>query len=140
MTHLRKSEALANTAEKYFVEIDSTNSLAHLVYFGSITLKDVVGSFSALIRHPDFVHNMDACYDLSQAIVEIDLNETEIFSHFVEGLRDRRGANYRIAFICGDEMTKMLVDFYRLFLARTDIELFNTDTKSSAMDWLCEPA
>ncbi|MGX5174805.1 hypothetical protein ACUR5C_12355 [Aliikangiella sp. IMCC44653] len=105
-------------------------------FFNRVTLKELVDSFSALVRHPKFEKNMSACYDMRCAFVEVDLKETEIFYHFAAGMIDKRGADYRLAFVYGDEMTKMLAEFYRLFLSRTQIEVEISDCYNQTLQWL----
>jgi hypothetical protein len=105
-------------------------------FFQTVTLKELVDSFSELVRHPKFVKNMSACYDMRRAFVEVDIKETEIFYHFSAGMSEKRGADYRLAFVYGDEMTKMLAEFYRLFLSRTHIEVEISDSYKQTLSWL----
>jgi len=116
--------------------IDKAQATVHLEFSGTVSLKDLVDSFSATIHNPDFVTNMSALYDLRLANVELDLTETEIFFHFAAGLRDKRGDSYALAFVCADEMTKMVANFYRLFLVRTDIDVLICDDFKQALDWI----
>jgi|GEM_PF-2890047 len=120
------------------VYIDTQDDIAHIQLVGIIKIKELVDSFSALIRHPDFHKNIACVYDCTQALIEVNLTETEIFYHFAAGLRDKRGDQYPLAFIYGDEMTKMLVQFYRLFLARTEIDVELFYDKSEAIIWVKE--
>jgi hypothetical protein len=122
--------------DSYRVDVNAVEGIATISFIGVIRLKELVDSFSDLVRHPNFVTDMACCYDCRDGIVEVNLNETEIFYHFAAGMRDKRGSRYLLAFVYGDEMTKVLVQFYRLFLARTeiDVEIFND--KKKAMAWL----
>lgn len=123
-------------AASFRISINKIHQTAYLTFYGALSLKELVDSFSQLIRHPDFEVNMSACYDLSNALVELDLKETEIFFHFASGLRDKRGDNYKLSFIYADDMTRMLVNFYQLFLARSHIEVFSTENPDEASAWL----
>ena len=124
--------------EGYEVFIDNDEGVAHIVFGGVIRLKELVDSFSELIRHPDFIKDIACCYDCTNALVEVNLTETEIFYHFAAGLRQKRGDKYSLAFVYSDEMTKVLVQFYRLFLARTEIDVELFEHKSNAISWLKE--
>jgi len=129
---------IAESEQSFSLEFDPKSKIMHISFTGSMELKGLVASFSAVIRHPDFYFNMPACYDFSQARMDIDINTTEVIFHFVAGLRDKRGGDYQLAFVYADEMTKALVDFYRLFFSRTsiDVEIFNQ--KSDAIEWIKE--
>lgn len=124
--------------QSFNLEFDPISKIMHISFTGNMELKGLIASFSAVIRHPDFYFNMPACYDFSKARADIDINTTEVIFHFVEGLRDKRGDDYQLAFIYSDEMTKALIDFYRLFFSRTciDVEIFNQ--KSDAIEWIKE--
>ncbi|TQV74988.1 hypothetical protein FLL45_08580 [Aliikangiella marina] len=120
------------------VTIDTENKIATIALFGVINLKHLVDSFSELVRHPDFEKNICCCYDCRDALIEVNLTETEIFYHFSAGMRSKRGTEYNIAFISGDEMTEMLVQFYRLFLVRSEIHIESFKTSEEAIQWLLE--
>lgn len=120
------------------LQFDSGSKIMHIKFTGNMELKGLIASFSAVIRHPLFYFNMPACYDFSNAVMDIDINSTEVIFHFVAGLRGKRGDDYQIAFIYSDEMTKVLVDFYRLFFSRTSIDVEVFDLKSKAIEWIKE--
>lgn len=126
----------SDCTKAFSININKTHRTIYLTFYGTLGLKELVDSFSQIIRHPDFEANMSACYDLSNALVELDLKETEIFFHFASGLRDKRGDNYKLSFIYADDMTRMLVNFYQLFLARSQIEVFSTENPEEASAWL----
>ena len=123
---------------QFEVSIDTESKIALIELSGVVNLKQMVDSFSELVRHPDFEKNMCCCYDCGDALIEVNLNETEIFYHFSAGMRNKRGTDYNIAFVSGDEMTQMLVQFYRLFLVRTDIDIEMFSNKEDAYQWLLE--
>ena len=125
-------------ADGFEVEIDVEHNFGLVSFAGVVHLKELVDSYSSFIRHPQFKKNMNCCYDFANALVEINLNETEIFYHFTAGLKEKRGDGYKLAFVYGDEMTKMLSQFYRLFLSRTQIELQLYDHSDEAISWLKE--
>ncbi|MCW8875860.1 MAG: hypothetical protein OQK51_02280 [Kangiellaceae bacterium] len=132
---MKEQAALQNTLP-HQIQIDKENNLATLTFVGHIGIKQFADSFSELIRHKDFVQNMNACYRLENAYVDLNINDTEILFHFAAGMRDKRGDQYQLAFVYKDEMTKMLVEFYRLFLVRTDIEVLTTPSIQEAQSWL----
>ncbi|WP_444995175.1 hypothetical protein [Aliikangiella sp. IMCC44359] len=137
MTNLVKK---TDTSQCFDIQIDFDKKYAYLSFFGTVCLKELVDSFSSLIRHPKFEKNMASCFDFTHSIVELTLNQTEIFYHFVNGLRETRGNSYRLAAVCGDEMTKMLVQFYRLYLSRSEVDIQIFEQKVTAKNWLeqCE--
>lgn len=129
---------IASSEQSFNLEFDQESKIMHIGFAGNMELKGLIASFSAVVRHPDFYYNMPACYDFSKATMDIDINSTEVIFHFVAGMSNKRGDDYQIAFIYSDEMTKALVDFYRLFFSRTsiDVEIFNQ--KSDAIEWIKE--
>ena len=129
---------IATSEQSFNLEFDPKSKIMHIDFKGGMELKGLIGSFSAVIRHPDFYFNMPACYNFSKATVDIDINSTEVIFHFVAGLRDKRGDNYQIAFIYSDEMTKTLVDFYRLYFSRTSIDVEIFSQKTDAIRWIKE--
>lgn len=122
----------------YKIYYSSENNIMHIDFFGEIVLKDLVDSFSELIRHEKFVINIPGCYDFTDAILEVDINDTELVFQFVTGLMKKRGGEYPLAFIYSDEMTKAMLDFYRLSFSRTsiDVEIFNN--RDIAVEWVKE--
>lgn len=126
----------ASYEQSFDIHYEPESKVMHIDFTGNMELKALIASFSAVIRHEDFYINMPACYDFSNAIMDIDINATEVIFHFVSGLRDKRGDKYLLTFVYADEMTKALVDFYRLFFSRTsiDIEIFNN--KADAIEWI----
>lgn len=128
-----------SASESGFELAYETESKSMLVEFsGQLEIKELIASFSAVIRHEYFYKNMPACYDFTNAIIDIDINSTEVIFHFVAGLRDKRGSEYSLAFVYDDEMTKALVDFYRLFFSRTSIDVDIFDNRSDAIQWIKE--
>ncbi len=128
--------ALASYEQSFELYYEPESKVMHIDFTGNMELKALIASFSAVIRHENFYINMPACYDFSNAFMDIDINSIEVIFHFVAGLRDKRGDSYQLAFVYADEMTKALVDFYRLFFSRTsiDVEIFNN--KADAIEWI----
>ncbi|MET1256215.1 hypothetical protein [Aliikangiella maris] len=122
------------------VVIKNDKNYAYLSYWGVVRLFDLVDSFSLLLRDLRFKKNMAICFDFTDAMVELTLNDTEIFYHFMYGMQHKLGNSYRLAFVYGDDMTKMLLDFYRLFFARTNIDMQIYSHRFLAKLWLEEPA
>ena len=129
---------IASSQQNFELSFDPESKIMHIIFTGNMELKGLIASFSAVIRHPDFYFNMPACYDFSTATVDIDINTTEVIFHFVAGSSKKRGDDYQIAFIYSDEMTKALVDFYRLFFSRTSIDVEVFDKMPDAIEWIKE--
>lgn len=121
---------------RFLINIDKKTAIVNLQFFGVIELADFEQAFSATVNHSDFETNMAGCYDLRCALVDIDFKETESMSQFAQDLRDKRGNSYRLAFVYADEMTKMLAEFYKLFLSRTQVDVLITDDIDQATSWL----
>jgi len=133
---INQAISLTDEDKPYHLSIDKAGGIVQISFHGVMRLKELVDSFSEIIRHPDFEVNMSACYDLSNAMVDLDLKQTEIFFHFASGLRGKRGDSYKISFVYGDNMARMLVNFYQLFLAHSQIEIYITENSVEALDWL----
>lgn len=134
-----KQTNVNSSENKFEIGIENTIdgiSVAVVSFFGDIHLKELVDSCTQVLDLPDFVRNMPACFDFSQAMIDIDINSAEILFHYNAGIREKRGKEYQLALVFGDEMTKTLVDFYRLLNAMTNIDIDIFDGKEKAMNWL----
>lgn len=120
------------------VEFYPEDNFLVVSFTGEISLKEIVASISDTLRHQEFTKDMSACYDFSDAVLDIDINTLDVIFHFMAGLREKRGTHYQLALVYSDEITKTLFDFYRLMFARytVDIEVFTH--KSSALEWIKE--
>lgn len=132
------NENLASAKQGFEVSFDATHKIMHVVFFGCVYFKDIIDGFSTVIRHQEFELNMPACYDFSNATLEMNMNSTEIIFHFTSGLAEKRGKEYLLALVYNDEMTKALFDFYRLYLARTQIDVEMFKNSQTAIDWIIE--
>jgi len=110
--------------------------LIRIEFFGTVKVKQLLDAYSALFKHEKFHTEQNGIIDFSKAVVDVDLNETEIFYHFASGFREQRGENYLLALVYGDEMTKMLLNFYKLFLVRTQIEVEVLDSVAASEQWI----
>ena len=133
-----KAKEIAKSTSGFNLHFDSEDEIMHIKFDGIMSLKELVDGFSAVLRHKDFFYNMPACYDFSNAIVEIDINETEVIYHFAFGLMDKRGREYQLAFVYADGLAEAMINFYRLFFSRTliDVEMFRN--KLTAVEWIKE--
>ena len=120
------------------VEFYPEDNFLVLAFTGEISLKEIVASISDTLRHQEFTKDMSACYDFSDAVLDIDINTLDVIFHFMSGLREKRGTHYQLALVYSDEITKTLFDFYRLMFARytVDIEVFTH--KNRALEWIKE--
>ncbi len=120
------------------VEFYPEDNFLVVAFTGEISLKEIVASISDTLRHQEFTKDMSACYDFSDAVLDIDINTLDVIFHFMSGLREKRGTHYQLALVYSDEITKILFDFYRLMFARytVDIEVFTR--KSRALEWIKE--
>jgi hypothetical protein len=120
------------------VEFYPEDNFLVVAFTGEISLKEIVASISDTLRHQEFTKDMSACYDFSDAVLDIDINTLDVIFHFMSGLREKRGTHYQLALVYSDEITKTLFDFYRLMFARytVDIEVFTH--KNRALEWIKE--
>jgi hypothetical protein len=131
-----KTSTVNTKKTNYKIDFDLTNKIMITSFFGIVDLKDIIDSLSAGIRQNEFEINMSACFDFTNATVDADISATEIVFHFLTGLQDRRGNEYHLALVYSDEITKTLMDYYRLAFSRSkvDVELFQN--KDAAMNWI----
>lgn len=122
----------------FSTRLDHQSGAILVEFFGSIELKELVDGMSAVTQHPEFEVNIPACFDFTQAIIDVDLAATEVVFNFGKGLGKKRGNDYQVAFVYGDELTKTLLNFYRLFFARTKIDVDIFDNRCSALSWIRE--
>jgi len=132
------AERVSEPSSSYQISYIPEDAFMYVEYFGDMKLKSLIDSFSELIRHKNFQKNMAACYDFSNAVMDIDMPSTEVIYHFVEGLGSKRGDDYQLAFVCSDEMTKALCNFYRLFYSRKKIDVETFKNKATAIEWIKE--
>jgi len=132
------AEHVSESLSSYKISYVSEDSYMYIEYFGDMKLKQLIDSFSEVIRHENFITDMPACYDFSNAMMDINIPSTEIIYHFVEGLSSKRGNDYQLAFVYADEMTKALCNFYRLFYSRKNIDVETFKNKETAIEWIKE--
>ncbi len=121
----------------FFIDVGA--NIVFIRFSGMVTMVELVKCYSEFVRHPDFKKDMGCCYDLSEALLEVGINEIEIITQYVTGMRDKRGTSYKVAFVCTDDMAQVLSKLYRLSLVRTDIEVELFEDKKDAIIWLKEP-
>lgn len=124
------------TSAIFDIYIDKKYQTVFITLSGLVVLQDLIEAFSATLNHPDFEVNMSCIYDMRDAILDSDIKEAEIMSHYTSGFSHQRGKSYLLAFVVTEEMTKMLVEFYRLLLTQTDIQVCVTDEMTKAIQWI----
>ena len=132
------AERVSQPISPYTVSFNSENEFMYVEYFGDMKLKEIIDSFSEVVRHKAFKPDMAACYDFSNATIDVDMSVTEIIFHFVDGMSDKRGEDYQLAFVCSDEMTEALCHFYRLFYSRKNIDVETFKNTETAIEWIRE--
>ena len=130
------SDNLAPKQQSFEISFVPDHGFMKVDFYGDIHFKDIIDSLSAVIRHNEFRFNMPACYDFTNALVDIDINMIEIIYHFLVGLSDKRGNQYPLALVYSDEMTKTLFNFYRLFFSRSKIDIESFKNKDTALEWI----
>ena len=131
-----KANTITTEKSNFEISFDVDNKIMFLKFYGIVDLKDMIDSHSTGIIHQELENNMSACCDLTEATVDVDISATEIIFHFLIGLKEKRGDEYHLALVYSDEITKALMDYYRLAFSRTkvDVELFRNT--QAAINWI----
>ncbi len=118
------------------IYIDKGAGYADLLFHGGVSLEVINESLLSLIGHPAFRHNMNACYDYSDAIIETTMRDVENHAHFVEEYTGKRGANYKLALVTNETLNAAILNVYKLRISKTSIEAEIFGTKKQALTWL----
>ena len=136
--NLRNINRLEQTSTASWVDLhlDPVNGLAELKFSGKVTLDLINGSFLKLIDHPSFTTNMNACYDYSDAIIEVNMRDIEAHSQFVMQNLPKRGFNYKLAFVSNETLNNALLNVYILKISKSNVETKIFAKKKQASQWL----
>ncbi|MBV1911820.1 MAG: hypothetical protein KUG78_21180 [Kangiellaceae bacterium] len=128
------SQNVAST--RYKIKVDSQNDYAVIRFLGGVTLELANSAFLDLLDHRSFRQNMDACYDFTGAIIEMDMKELEQHAEFVAQHLHQRGSHYKLAMVTDETLNSALLSVYKLLISKTsvDAEVFGS-TKQSLV-WL----
>lgn len=120
------------------IEINNELGIAFLKFENVVTLDSINYAFIELINHPDFKHNMNACYDYSSAMIETAIRDVERHAQFVSKYLDKRGSSYRLALVSDETLNSALLNVYRLLISKTEVEAEVFTSKPMAVRWLQE--
>ncbi|MDQ7048156.1 MAG: hypothetical protein Q9M92_00915 [Enterobacterales bacterium] len=120
------------------IDFDNELGIVFLKFENEVTLDSLNYSFIELINHPDFKHNMNACYDYSNAIIETAIRDVERHAQYVAKYLDKRGSSYRLALISDETLNSALLNVYRLLISKTEVEAEVFTSKPMAIRWLQE--
>ena len=125
-----------STASRVDLRVDSSQALAVLTFSGSVTLDLINGAYLKLIDHPSFITNMNACYDYSDAIIEINMRDLEAHSQFVLRNLSIRGSHHKLAFVSNETLNSGILNVYKVKISKSDIEAKLFANKQQAIQWL----
>lgn len=125
-----------STASWVDLRLDPEQELAELTFTGSVTLDLINGAFLKLIDHPSFITNMSACYDYSDAIIEVNMPDIEAHSQFVMRNSTKRGSHYKLALISNETLNCALLNVYMVKISKSDVEAKLFANKKQASQWL----
>lgn len=121
---------------RYNIVVNNNVDYAELRFFGGVTLEIANNAFMQLLDHSLFRHNMHACYDFSEAIIETDMKELEQHAEFVSQHTHLRGTSYKLAMVTDETLNSALLNVYRLLISKTTIEAEVFGSKKQALHWL----
>lgn len=124
-----------------FVEIqfNRTGSYMDIVFHHGVSIEMLNQAFVKMVEHQDFEFNINACYDYINAFPEMDVSELENHADFISQWKHRRGNNYKLALVAGDNLSAALLHVYKLSISKTPVEAEVFSRKSQAIHWLREP-
>ena len=125
---------------RYKIALHKNVKYADLAFFGGVTLEIANDAFIELLEHRLFRHNMHACYDFTQAIIETDMKELEQHAEFVSHYTHQRGTTYKLAMVTDETLNSALLNVYRLLISKTTIEAEVFSRKKQALLWLNQDA
>ena len=121
---------------RYEILIESNKDYVEVRFFGGVTLDLVNSAFLELLGHQSFRHNMNACYDYTDAIIETDMKELEQHADFVGQYLHRRGSHYKLALVTNETLNSALLNVYKLLISKTTIEAEVFGSKKQSLIWL----
>ena len=121
---------------RFNIVLNNNVDYADLRFFGCVTLEIANNAFKQLLDHSLFRHNMNACYDFCEAIIETDMKELEQHAEFVSQHTHRRGTSYKLAMVTDETLNSALLNVYRLLISKTTIEAEVFGSKKQALHWL----
>ncbi len=131
-----KINPFIHNSPNYYLSIDKNRGYADFIFSDSVSLEVVNNAFLDLIKHPSFRHNMDACYDYSDAIIETTMQEVEKHAQFVGQYTDKRGGHYKLALVSNETLNSALLNVYKLLISKTSIEVEVFGSRRQALNWL----
>ena len=123
---------------RFEILLHKSSKYADIRFNGRVSLEIANGAFTDLLEHKLFKHNINACYDFTDAIIETDMKELEQHAEFVSQHVHRRGTHYKLAMVTNETLNSALLNVYRLLISKTTIEAEVFATKKQALSWLAQ--
>lgn len=130
---ISKHEELTSSVD---IRLNQNGSYFELTFRGDVTLDCLNSSFIRLIEHPQFIYNVDACYDYRLAHPDLEMSEIEEHAQFVAQYLTKRGRDYKLAMVADDTLNTALLSVYKLLISKTPVEAEVFSSKISAIRWL----
>jgi len=128
--------AESSNVSQYQMAFDTQHGYVSISFTGDITLDLMNSCFGALLQHSKFSNNMNACYDYTDRLIEIDMVDIEKHAQFVARHLDQRGTTYKVAMIANETLNNALLAVYKLLISKTDVEAEVFTSKTQATEWL----
>lgn len=109
---------------------------AKIEFFGAVTLSSIERAFTDLVNNVDFRANLNACYDFSGAIVELDIMDIENHANYIAEQFRERGSIYQLALVSDDTFNTALLNIFQIHLSKTSIEVEVFGSARQAETWL----
>jgi len=126
----------SSNTSRYQIVFDTESHYVSINFTGVITLELMNSSFEALLKHPEFTYNINACYDYTNNLIEIDMVDVERHAQFVSRHLEQRGMTYKVAMIANETLNNALLAVYKLKISKTDVEAAVFTSKTEATEWL----
>jgi hypothetical protein len=109
---------------------------AKIEFFGAVTLSSFERAFTDLVKNNDFRANLNACYDFSGAIIELDIMDIENHANYIAEQFRERGSIYQLALVSDDTFNTALLNIFQIHLSKTSIEVEVFGSTRQAEIWL----
>ena len=124
---------LATGAE---VSFNESGEFIELNYSHGITAESLNDAYIKLLEHPNFVYNINACYDFLDAYPDMEMSDIEEHALFVSRLHQQRGNDYKVALVTSDPLTTALLKAFNLLTTKNNLKAKLFNDKDRAKRWL----
>jgi hypothetical protein len=120
----------------YSLTIIKRHAYANIDFTGTIDRDILERAFKGLVSARNFRSNLNACYDFTGSIIELDVKDIEGHASFIAGQFRNRGSIYQLALISDDTLNTALLSIFQMHLSKTKIDVEIFSTVGQAERWL----